>query len=157
MIIIKHQDSKHQYDCEGNQITTWNEKCCEWIVNDKYLEDYEQNNIDWWGRSNDFPRGISMKEFIKNYGDPNKIPDICLISFWDNDVNWRKFTRDPLYPWKPDIDGVVKIIKNWGYLNYTKEEAISKIITNKDSYYNNVCKFSSGCELMYNGEIIYKS
>ena len=67
MIHITSQDGMHQYDECGNAITTWNDKCCNWIVNDEYVDAYNNDEIDWWGRDNDFPRGCSMEYYIKNF------------------------------------------------------------------------------------------
>ena len=156
MIRIKYQDSEHQYDQDNNPVTTWHEKCCEWIVNNEYIEDYENDNIDWWGKDNDFPRGISMERFIEKYGDPNKRPDISLEVYWNNESDWRKFTMDRFSSWNPNKDGIVSIFRSWGYLDYTKEKAISRLVTDKESYYHTICKFASGCKLLYNNEVIYE-
>lgn len=59
MIQIKYQDAFHQYDSEYNPITTWDNEKCEWIVNAEYEDVYYNNEIDWSGNNNNFPRGIT--------------------------------------------------------------------------------------------------
>lgn len=61
MLQIKYQDAFHQYDANYNPITTWDSEKCEWIVNPEYEDAYYHNEIDWYGKDNDFPRGITNK------------------------------------------------------------------------------------------------
>lgn len=76
--------------------------------------------------------------------------------YWNNESDWRKFTMDQFSSWNPNKDGIVSLFRNWGYLDYTKEKAISRLVTDKESYYHTICKFASGCKLLYNNEVIYE-
>jgi hypothetical protein len=56
MIKIKYQDDIHQYDEDDRPITTWDNKKGFWIIN----SEYENEDIDWWGEDNDFPKGVKL-------------------------------------------------------------------------------------------------
>ena len=43
-IVITSQDSEHQYDKLGRAITTWNKKCCSWVI-EKEFEDDEIHSL----------------------------------------------------------------------------------------------------------------
>ena len=74
MIYITSQDAYHQYDDNGNAITTWDTKKCAWIVE----KEYENEKINWWGRDNDFPAGYTLSEYIQAFPNWNERPDITV-------------------------------------------------------------------------------
>lgn len=153
MIHIASQDSMHQYDENGNAITTWNDKCCNWIVNEEYEKAFNNDEIDWWGNDNDFPRGCTMEYQIKNFGDPDKLPDITLIMEWETESDYRKM--GPGFDYSK-YNYPVTVTRNWGYINCTEEEAIERFVTNPDSYYNKIAIGSTDCILKYNEKVIYQ-
>lgn len=143
MIRIISQDGCHQYDEDYNEITTWDDKKCAWIVN----PEYENEEIDWWGEDNDFPAGYTLAEYERNYPDWNSRPDIDVIWTWDEDgykkafPDWR---RHPI-PSFPET-----YCRSWGYLDISEEEAINRL--------GRHCRFNQyaiSTKVTYNGKIIY--
>lgn len=155
MIHIKRQDGIHQYDEYGNAITTRNDKCCNWIVNEEYVEAYNNDEIDWWGEDNDFPRGCSMEYQIANFGDPYALPDISLEMTWETEDDYRKMGATDHFEYS-SYSYPLTIYRHWGYLNYSEKEAIESLVTNPQSYYHSIAKGSTRCKLTYNGKIIYE-
>lgn len=139
-ITIKTQDSEHQYDKYRNPITTWDPKYCEWVIN----EEYENCNIDWIMDSKGstmFPVGVTRKSLEgKNY------PDI-FVAWYFTPEEYEKFFNTKYDPSKSDL----VLTKYWGYLEYSKEQAIK--------YLGHYCDFNKGAYktiIRYNNEIIYK-
>jgi len=144
MIQIKRQDAYHQYDEEGRAITTWDAKKCVWIVN----EEFENDQIDWWGNDNDFPGGYRLKDFIEANPDWEKIPDITATWYWaDKDdltlaFHDRTWALDQKYPYSHS--------KSWGYIECTKEAAVDRFATHCD--WN---RHASRVVITYNGEVLF--
>ena len=143
MIHIKSQDSLHQYDEFDNPITTWDDKKCAWIVE----PEYEEEEIAWWGEDNDFPRGLTLKEFEEENPGWDKIPDISVTWTWSEDgykkqfMDWYNYPL-PVFP--------VICTRDWGYIDYSEEEAIE--------FLGKYCKwniYSDKVEIKYNNKLIF--
>ena len=167
MIKIKSQCAFHQYDEEGRAITTWDDQKCSWIVN----SEFENEKIDWYGEDNDFPAGETMAEFLKRNPNWDKIPDIVVTWEWDKQGYLQQFGELPqrmrpdmeriahmisgserrhLYEIDPNFKFPCKATRQWGYLEYTKEQAIQEL-----GKYCGFNKFSK-TEVFYNGERIFE-
>jgi hypothetical protein len=72
MIKIVRQDGEHQYDELNRTITTWDHKKCAWIVN----PEFDNDEIDWYGEDSDFPAGCTLKEYLLQYPNWDKMPNI---------------------------------------------------------------------------------
>ena len=143
MIKIVGWDGVNQFDEDGNAITEWNEKYCAWVVLPEYEEAYKNGEIDWWGEDNDFPSGLSLEELKKLYPNADNNPDITVIWTWDKD-GYRKEFHEPL-----DTETTF-CCRSWGYLDYSKEEAIELVGKYCDW---NVTAFNT--KVIYNGETIF--
>ena len=143
MIRITSQDAFYQYDNYGNAITTWDDKKCAWIVNSKY----EDEDIDWWGKNNDFPRGMTLKEFEELNPDWKTYPDIFVTWTWDEESYKKQFGEWNKYP-LPTFP--TTCTRDWGYLDYTEQEAIEHL-----GRYCDFDKFATNIKITYNGKIIF--
>jgi hypothetical protein len=168
MIHIKSQDGSHQYDDKGNSITTWDAKKCTWIVN----KEYENENIDWYGEDSDFPAGMTLKQYKENHPYWDKLPDITVIWSWKNrEAYYNQFQEYPqkqtemyqklghlfqacdmrhAYEEDKNFKFPYIVSRSWGYLDYTKEQAMEYL-----ACYCDFNKFST-TKVIYNGEIIFK-
>lgn len=166
MIHIKSQDARHQYDKDGNAITTWCDKRANWMVN----KEYENSEINWWGKDNDFPGGCTEEDYEELYPNWNKLPNIIVEWTWTKEGYFKAFREylkipDPKYAHirhmltpgeinkhtymnAPDSYYPKTETRSWGYLDYTKEKAIESL----GSY----CKFNEYAftKVYYNGELI---
>lgn len=142
MIRITWQGGFHQYDKYGNEITTWDEKKCAWIVN----PEYENEDIDWWGEDNDFPAGCTLAEYEKDHPNWRDIPDIEVRWTWDEEgwkkqfPDWRKYS----IPFFPNT-----CYRSWGYIEYSEQEAIERL-----GRYCNFNQFAN-TKVIYNGRVIF--
>lgn len=143
MIKIDGWDGVNQFDEDGNAITEWNEKYCAWVVLPEYEEAYKNGEIDWWGEDNDFPSGLTLEELKKLYPNAENYPDITVIWTWDKD-GYRKEFHEPL---KTET---TSYCRSWGYLDYSKEEAIELVGKYCDW---NITAFNT--TVIYNGETIF--
>ena len=133
MIRITSQGAEHQYDEDGRAITTWDHKKCNWIVN----EEFENEEIDWYGKDSDFPAGCTMKEFLASNPDWDKNPDVTVTWYWDTKQSaiaafGSPHTFLPLgHPNSSNYWDVQKYpytaVKQWGYLSYDKDEALERL------------------------------
>jgi hypothetical protein len=143
VIKIVRQDSIHQYNSNGDAITTWNKKYCCWIIN----KEYENEIIDWQADENgitEFPGGVTEEEFRRDYPDIDKYPDIHVTWYWDRDGYFKAFSEYPK-------DGVMlTCTRYWGYLNYSESEAIERL-----GHYCKFNKFSYRTVITYNNTVIH--
>lgn len=146
MIKIRSQDRCHQYDESDNIITTWDKKKCSWIIN----PEYENSEIDWWGEDNDFPQGIALADFIKDNPNWNKLPDIIVIWTWNTKEGMMKALKDNDSSWYNKQRFPYSESRSWGYLEYTKEEAIEQLGKYCDFY-----KHADNTKIIYNQETIF--
>jgi len=139
MIRITSQSATNQYDENGKEITTWDDKKCAWIVN----KEFEREEIDWWGNNNDFPAGQTLAQFVANNPDWDKMPDIQVIWIWTKEEYWKAF--------KSNIDtAVISAKRTWGYLDYTEEQAIQEL-----GRYADFHKFAGTVQVQYNNKLIF--
>lgn len=167
MIKINSQDGHHQYDDNGNIITTWDSKKCAWIVE----KEYNNSKIDWWGKDNDFPSGYTLEEYIKLYPNWDKNPDITVQWTILNREDYFKTFRE--YPIKenPSMSCIAHLLsgserkhlymedkdfkfpyiftKTWEYLDETEESSL------RLGKYCNFHKFASNVRIMYNEKEIF--
>lgn len=144
MIQIVSQDGVHQYDKNGNAITTWNEKYCGWVIN----SEYENETIDWQDDENgisEFPRGATESYFKELYPNADNYPDIIVTWYWDEDGYIKAFHEKPT-----KADACLQCTRDWRYLDYTKEKAIKLLGT-----YCNFNKYAYRTKIVYNREIIF--
>ena len=155
MIQIVSQDGVNQYDDSGNAITTWNAKACNWIVN----PEFEKEKIDWWGVDNDFPRGTTWGSFIANNPNWDKKPDIVVTWYWNDKESCIKTFGQPKTFQSPqnynpryweDMKYPYSATKDWGYLDYSEEEAIIQC-----GKYCNFNKHAQRVTISYNGKILH--
>lgn len=145
MIRITDQDNIHQYDEYGNPITTWDDKKCAWIVN----PEYEDEDIDWWGEDNDFPQGVTLKEYEEQHPNWASMPDIEVTWTWSEEnykkqfPDWHRFPL-PSFP--------TSCTRSWGYIDMSEEEAIERL-----GHYCNFNKHADNVEITYNGKIIHNN
>lgn len=134
-------DGIHQYDKDGNAITTWDSKYCGWVIN----KEYEDCHIDWIEDENgitEFPRGATKSYFEKLYPNAYNNPVITVTWYWDKD-GYEKFFRERL-----DQENM-SYSKTWEHLNYDKEKALNL---------GNYCKFNKEAYrvvISYNGSVIF--
>lgn len=139
---IEYQDNIHQYDSYGNPVTTWNEKYCEWIIN----EGYESDDIDWQPDSNgitEFPRGVTMADAKKSQPNADNYPVIQVTWEWDESGYIREFHEKPRHP------SLMSVTRTWEYLDYTEEMA------KKIASYCGWDKTAKKVVIKYNNKIIY--
>lgn len=151
MIKIKSTDALYQYDEDGRAITTWDAKKCSWIIN----AEFENEEIDWWGKDNDFPRASKLANFIEQNPNWDKIPDIQVTWTWNTENTcitafgspssfgarydyWRKMK----YPYTHS--------SHWGYIEYTEEEAIESL-----GKYCDFHKHADNTRVLYNNKEIF--
>lgn len=149
MIRIMSQSATHQFDEDSRAITTWDGKKCSWIVN----EEFENDHIDWWGDDNDFPRGCTLAEFLVQHPDWDKNPDIVATWTWNTKESYRKFGGHPssfgaASDYYDKLTYPFLVSREWGYLDYDKEEAIHL------ASYCDFDKKSDHVKLVYNGEVL---
>lgn len=138
-IVITSQDSEHQYDKLGRAITTWNEKCCSWVIE----KEFEDDEINWQKDEigiTEFPRGIRQRDIdpeVYNY------PDIEVTWTWDEDGFMKKFGERMK-------SGEESYTRTWGYLKLEKDEAINRL-----GHYCDFNKEAIKTEVKYNGEVIF--
>lgn len=152
MIIIKSQTAVHQYDDQGRIITTWDNKKCSWIVN----TEFENEDIDWYGKDSDFPAGYTLAEYIEQNPNWDKMPNIIVTWTWnDKETCIRAFGQPHSFGERPDYWDKVKYpytaSKDWGYLDYSKETAIEQL--------GKYCNFHIHADktiIKYNNEIIFE-
>lgn len=120
MINIAYQTATGQYDSNGRQITHWDEKRCSWIVNKPFIQDYKNNQINWWGNDNDFPVGTTKEIHDKHNPGCSNYPDISLYCVFDQEGFKKGFPREDYnkYP------NGYSYSKSWGHLNYFFEDAL---------------------------------
>lgn len=167
MIYITSQSATTQYDVGGNAITHWDNKRCAWIIN----KPYENEEIDWWGKDNDFPAGCTKAQYeVNNPGWSNK-PNITITWSWEKEAYIKAFGG----PWKmfdPRWDSVKHLLtgadlrhcytavpdsrypyrdsRSWGHLDYTQEEAIDMAKRYCDLYEN-----ATDVSVFYNNKLIH--
>lgn len=144
-IRIKYQDASAQYDEDYNQITEWNEKYCSWIVLPEYEESYYNNEIDWWGEDNDFPRGCTKKEYLELFPNADNYPDIYVAWYWDEE-GYRKMFKE-----SPTSKSQLMYSNTWGYLDYDEEKSIKFC-----GHYCDFNKYAYKTVIKYNGKIIFE-
>lgn len=168
MIRIVSQSAIHQYDENERAITTWDSKKCSWIVN----EEFEDEDIDWWGEDNDFPVGETLKEYLSRNPTWDIKPNITVTwTINDKDNYYKVFNEYPqrktesfksfghlfqacdmkhAYEYDPDFKFPYSFSREWGYLEYNKEEAIM--------YLGRYCSFNkaSSTRIVYNNEVIFE-
>lgn len=152
MIKIKSQDAVHQYDSEGNAITTWDAKKCNWIVNTQY----ENEDIDWYGEDSDFAAGTTLKSFIESNPNWDKNPDITVTWIWDTKEIYEKAFGHPssfggAYNYYDTLSYPQSCVRSWGYLDYNEKEAIEQL--------GKYCGFhlkASKTIVRYNNKIIFE-
>jgi len=141
MIKIVRQDREHQYDEEGNPITTWNEKYCSWVIN----MEYEKENIDWGTDENgitEFPRGSTLSELNALFPNATNNPKIEVSWFWDEESYKKAFGKEP--------KGRLQYTRIWEYLDYTEEEAIEKL-----GHHCGLNTHAYQVKVVYNGKEIF--
>lgn len=148
MVKINRQDACHQYDEEGRAITTWDEKKCSWIVE----PEFEDEEIDWYGKDSDFPAGCTLKEYISIHPNWDKTPDIKVEWTWNTKetcINalgsyheFKKWYDNNVYPFTHS--------KCWGYINEPKETA-----TERFGKYCDYHKHADNIRVLYNEEEIF--
>lgn len=150
MIRIVSQSAIHQYDENGRAITTWDSKKCSWIVN----EEFENEDIDWWGEDNDFPAGTTLKEFLRNNPNWDKIPDISVTWTWETKEDMMKCLGRPTsiqeIEWYAKEKFPNSTTRSWGYIDAPKETAVES--------FGKYCGFNkfSNTKVSYNGEVIFE-
>lgn len=121
MIKITSQSSSGQYDEEGNQITEWNPKLCEWVVLPKYKADYDNNNIDWWGKDNDFPAGATIEYFNTEYPNWESRPVISICMYFNPEGCKKAFPDENQSKYKNGFN----YGRTWEYLDYSFKDALN--------------------------------
>lgn len=119
IVTITRMDATHQYDKDGNAITTWNSKYCGWVIN----KEYENCIIDWVEDKNgitEFPRGGTKAYFEKLYPGADNNPVITVTWYWDQ-KGYKKFFKENLETLATSHS------QTWEYLDYTEEEAINML------------------------------
>jgi hypothetical protein len=149
MIRIASQGGTNQYDESGRAITTWDAKKCSWIVN----EEFENEEIDWWGEDNDFARGCTLSEFIENNPNWDKNPDIVVTWMWNTKESYQRFGGSPASfggerDYYDKLTYPFSVTRSWGYLDYSEDEAI------KLASYCDFDKLSDSVKVVYNGETL---
>jgi hypothetical protein len=149
-IKITQQGASHQYDSDGNAITDWNAKKCAWIVR----AEYENDSIVWWGDDNDFPSGYTLEEYEETHPDWNKHPDIEVTWTFESIEIMKKAYGAPRTKkeadWYASIKFPYSYMRNWGYIDYTEDEAIERLGKFCDHHKHSITRVS------YNGEIIFE-
>lgn len=148
---IAYQDSRHQYDEYNNSITTWDSKKCAWIVN----KEFEREEIDWWGKDNDFPTGLTLEEFEKNNPDWAKLPDIVVTWTWNTKEAYRNAFGSPFsfgesFDYYDKQEYPQKHTKQWGYIECSEEDAVERFAGFADHN-----KHADDVTVMYNGKLIF--
>ena len=126
-IRITSQDGVHQYDGDGNAITTWNKKKCNWIVN----KEFENSQIDWCGEDNDFPGGYTESEYERNYPNWRRVPDIKVAWYWNTKESYKNafghpstFGQSAYYYDK--LSYPIVCVREWGDIDEPKETVIGR-------------------------------
>ena len=144
MIQISAQDGMHQYDKRGRAITTWDDKKCNWIVNEQFADE----EINWWGEDNDYPQGYTLAEFIVSHPDWESLPDIKVTWRWDTKESYKKsFGRDTNCN---DLVFPQFHTRKWGYMNYTISEAVDL-----GKRYCGFARLADWTEISFNGESVW--
>ena len=140
-IRIEHQDSVHHYDADYHPITTWNDKYCEWIIN----EEYEDDKIDWQTDENgitEFPRGVTMAYAKESQPNADNYPVIQVTWIWDEEGYVKQFGQMP--------EGNLTYSKTWEYLDYSEEKAIERL-----GKYCDFNKHAIRTVVKYNNDLIF--
>lgn len=149
-INITRQSANHQYDEDGRAITTWDDKKCEWIIE----PEFENCHINWYGKDNDFPRGISLREYETLYPDHKSNPEIDITWRYDNIEGLVSTFGDRRY-WEENVKTYPYFVhKNWDYYSKKQYPSLNSIIKNPIFY--KYCDFHKGAdsiEVKYNDEV----
>lgn len=151
MIRITSQTSDHQYDSEGNAITTWDAKKCCWIVNPQY----ENEKIDWYGEDSDFPAGCTLAEFNERNPNWDKNPDITVTWYWNTkETCIRAFGQPHTFGQKSDYWDKQRYpytaSRNWGYIDEPESTTVER--------FGKYCSFHKHADrtvVMYNGKQLF--
>lgn len=150
MIKIKSTDVYHQYDKEGRAITTWDHKKCSWIIN----SEFEDEEIDFWGKDNDFPAACKLADYIEENTNWEKLPNITVTWIWNTKdalmLSCGRPTSTSEWEWYNKAKFPFTDSRSWGYLNYTKEEAIEHLGCYCDFY-----KGADNTKITYDDEILF--
>lgn len=151
MIKIESQSALHQYDSEGNAITTWHEKKCEWIVN----EEYENEEIDWYGKDSDFPRGCTLAQFEESNPNWDKLPNIHVTWYWDTKEDAiRAFGRPHTFgqpgTYWDTMSYPYTASRQWGYIDESEETTVERF-----GKYCDFHKHANRTVVTYNEKILY--
>lgn len=151
MIQIKSQDGSHQYDENGRAITTWDAKKCTWLVN----KEFENQEIDWWGHDNDFPRGETLDHFLENNPNWDKKPDIVVTWYWNTKEQYEKMGGHPSsfgqsYDYYEKLSYPQTCTRDWGYIDCPKEEVVKRFANYADFH-----KHADRVVVKYNGETLF--
>ena len=151
MIRIASQSGTHQYDENGRAITTWDAKKCCWIVN----SEFENEEIDWWGEDNDFPRGCTLEHFIKNNPNWDKMPDIKVTWTWNTKEQYEKMGGHPRsfgqsHNYYDKLTYPQICTRDWGYIDCPKEEAVKRFAD-----YAGFHKYADNVKVFYNSEKLF--
>lgn len=140
---IERQDAVHQYDADGNAITTWDDKLCAWIIN----PEYENDVIDWCADSNgitEFPIGCTRSAYLADFPDAENYPDISVTWYWDKSGFMREFHKEP------SSEDELSCTRSWGYLDYTEQQAIDIV-----GHYCDFNMYAYRTVVQYNGKVIF--
>lgn len=130
---IVKQDTFHQYDEDGNAITTWDNIKCVWIVEPKF----EKDIIDW----DLFQKGITLEKFKEQNPNWDKKP-VIVVEWTYNEESFKK--AFPGHPFSKTI------VRDWNYINYSKEEAILRL-----GKYAGFYKYADNVRITYDGKEIF--
>lgn len=144
-IVISYMDGEHQYDIEGNAITTWNSKYCNWVIN----KDYENSEIDWVEDENgitEFPRGFTEKSLRELYPNAENFPEITVTWFWKRE-GFEKFFKEKLDEEESNYT------EEWSYLDYNEGEALElgKYCNFNEEAYRTVIKYNN--KIIFDGKL----
>ena len=151
MIQIVLQDSTHQYDSEGNAITTWDAKKCCWIVN----AEFENEQINWYGKDSDFPAGCTLAEYINNNPGWDKFPDIDVTWYWNDKATCiRAFGLPHTFGQSSDYwdkqQYPYTAHRNWGYIDEPENTTIERF-----GKHCNFHKYADRTVVNYNGKVLF--
>ena len=152
---ISNQDGTHQYDYDGNVITTWDERRCCWIVN----PEFEKDEIDWYGDDSDFPSGCTIEEFKRNNPDFDNNPEVVVIWYWNDKETCIKAFGEPhtfqhKSAYNPRYWEEMKYpfvhTKTITWMDIPESEAVETL-----GKYADFNKFASRVVVKYNGKILH--
>jgi len=152
---INSMDGQHQYS-DGVPITDWHSKKCAWIIR----PEFEDQEINFWGKDNDYPGAYTLKEFEDSHPNWDKLPSISVTWYWNTKEACIKAFGQPSSFLKRDDRHILDYWdiqhypyihhKSWGYIECVEDEAVERF-----GKYCSFNQYADRVRVTYNDKVIH--